>query len=112
MERKSNIIWVQTYIYKKKVEIDSILFCTTVNHKSEIYFYPEGKLEGVSNSLKEIESMLPYGRFFRCNKQYIINVKQIDLYSEKLLEVVLLNGEKIPIAREKKDELLRLLEEF
>ncbi len=109
MKITNNIIWVQTYIYKKRVDIDAILFCRAVNHKAEIHFYPEGKLEGVYHSLAEIESMLPSARFFRCNRQYIVNLEKVDSYSEKILEVVLINGEKIPLAKERKEELLRLL---
>lgn len=109
MERANHIIWVQTYIYKKRVDIDLILFCKAVNHKTEIYLYPEGKVEGVHHSLAEMENMLPSDRFFRCSRQCIINLEKVDSYSEKILEVVLVNGEKIPLAKERKEELLRLL---
>jgi two-component system, LytTR family, response regulator len=111
MEKSSNIIWVRIYIYKKKVKIDSILFCKLVNHKIEIYLSPGGKLEGVNHSLQEMETMLPPKMFFRCNRQCIINLDQVDSYSETIPEVILLNGEKIPIAKDRKDELLRRLEE-
>lgn len=110
MEKTRNHIWVQTYVYKKRIAIDAILFCRTSDHKTVIYLTPTGKHEKVSHSLSEMENMLPTDRFFRCNRQCIINLNQVESYSEKIPEVVLYSGEKIAVSRERKEELMRLLE--
>jgi DNA-binding LytR/AlgR family response regulator len=107
---KTNQIWVQTYVYKKRITIDTILFCRTIDHKTMIYLTPDGKHEKVSHSLTELENMLPADRFFRCNRQCIVNLNQVESYSEKIPEVVLYSGEKIAVAREREEELFRLLE--
>jgi DNA-binding LytR/AlgR family response regulator len=109
MENEDCYIWVKTSVYLKRVLIDSILLCKAEDHKVDIYFHPEGKLEGTRHSLEEFENLLPKCKFCRCNRQYIINVDQVDKYSEKIPEVVLINGLHVQVSKDRKDNLSKLL---
>lgn len=109
MNETDNCIWVQTQVYKRRVFTDTILYCKFVNRRVDIYFYPEGKLEGTFHTLLDFETELPKCKFCRCNRQYIVNVDYIEQYSEKILEVVLVNGFHVQIAKERKEELFKLL---
>lgn len=60
-------------------------------------------------SLKEWENKLEKFFFFRIHKSYLVNFKQI---SQIKNELVLLNGEKLPIARRKKKELKEAYKRF
>lgn len=109
MEKTPSFIWVQTPVYKKKVLISSILYCKAVNRKVDIYFHPEGKLEGTYHTLTEMESMLSAANFCRCNRQYILNLDHVEQYSDKIPEVILSNGERVSISRERKETIDRML---
>jgi DNA-binding LytR/AlgR family response regulator len=109
MEEVNHKIWVKTSIYKKKVLTHSILYCKAENRKVDIYFHPDGKLQGTCHTLADMESLLPSCKFCRCNRQYLINIDYVEEYSEKIPEVVLTNGEHVLVAKERKDELIRLL---
>jgi len=109
MEEGSHHIWVQTSIYKKKVTIDSILLCKVEKRKVDIYFHPDGKLEGTYHSLTDMETMLPERKFCRCNRQCIINIDHVDKYSEKIPEIVMTNGMCIHVGKDYKENLSKLL---
>lgn len=63
-----------------------------------------------TNNIKKIEDLLTEKEFFRVHKSYIVNLKHI----RKVLKadggaVLLSNGIKIPIARRRKEEFMKLL---
>ena len=109
MENVHSFIWVQTHVYKKKIQLNSILYCKAANRKVDIYFHPEGKLEGAYHTLSEMETMLSSGKFCRCNRQYILNLDFVEQYSDKIPAVILINGECISIARDRKEIVDRML---
>jgi DNA-binding LytR/AlgR family response regulator len=108
MENKNSIIWVKTSSYKKKVMIDSILFCKAAKKKVDIYLYPESTQIPSSNSLAYLEDLLPADKFCRCNRQCIINIDQVEQYS--LAEVILINGTHVSVARDRKKGVISQLD--
>lgn len=53
----------------------------------------------VLTTMKSFEKRLPEDMFFRVHKSYIVNVRKIDSYSKKYVEI---NKKKIPLSRRKK----------
>lgn len=102
METNTDIIWVQTPLCCKKVEIRKILYCQAEKSSTTIYFYPKGKIEGVSMSLSKLDNVLPHPMFCLCNRRVIVNTDFIDEYWKKIYEVVLVNRKKITISRRRR----------
>lgn len=109
MEKEHSIIWIKTCIYKKKVERDSILYFKAEDRKVNVYLNA-GELKEIRHTLANLEEMLPKDKFFRCNRQVIVNVDYVDQFSEKIPEIILTNGEKISVAKDRKDDLSKLLD--
>lgn len=85
-----------------------ILYIEVHSHRLS-YHTEQGTFEG-SGSLQEVEARLhPFG-FLRCNKGYLVNQRQIREVQGG--EVVLMNGETLPISRLRKKDFLEELSAF
>lgn len=91
------------------VAIGDILYCRADGAYTEIIFL-NGKKLIVSKSLGEIESNLPEVKFERIHHSTLINVSEIiQIKKSDGFFVVMSNGEKLSVARSKKDSLLARL---
>ncbi len=67
----------------------------------------------ISKTLKEAEEVLPVQDFFRVHHSFLVNMKYVHQYIRgEGGEVILINGESIPVARSRKQEFLGLLEKI
>lgn len=67
----------------------------------------------VSKNLSAIQAMITYGGFIRVHKSHIINIRHIVKYLKgEGGEVLMSNGEKVPIARDRKDSFLETIQEL
>ena len=57
--------------------------------------------------MKAFENELPAGKFLRIHKSYIINLKKIERYNSRYVEI---DNFQIPLSRNKKNHLNRALE--
>lgn len=57
-------------------------------------------------SLKKLLEHLPENDFVKCNKQFIVNIQQVEIFSTTALEI---NGSQITISRNEQDEVLKRL---
>ncbi|MCC6460592.1 MAG: response regulator [Saprospiraceae bacterium] len=94
------------------VEVADIQYCASDGSYSSFYFGKSGaKPILVSKSLREIEELLNNPTvFFRCHNSYLVNLRCI----KKIIrtdggDIVLQNGQSIPVARAKKADLLRVI---
>jgi len=53
-------------------------------------------------TMKSFESQLPSDRFLRVHKSYIVNLKKVERYSSRNIEI---ENEQIPVSRHKKNAL-------
>ena len=84
------------YEHKEIIYLEIYKHSLTVvtDHDKKVYNQP----------LNELESILrPYG-FFRCHKSYLVNIDMIRHLSAK--ELIMENGDLIPVSKYRKDELL------
>ncbi len=91
--------------YKEvKVELDRILYVEAMEKYVKIHL-PEGKLVTLL-SLSRMEEILPPGRFFRVHKSYIINMEKVEAIAGN---EAMVGGKAVPIARQRKEVLRRMM---
>ncbi len=90
------------------VEIQNILNCVSDSNYTYIYTV-DGDRFYVSKTLKEIEEMLKGHNFVRVHHSHIVNILHVKRYIKgRGGELVLKNGEVIPVSRNKKEDLMKL----
>lgn len=91
---------------------DEILYVKSDGPYSHFYFTDKHKMV-ISKTLKEAEEVLPQQDFFRIHHSYLVNMKYVLQYLRgEGGEVILSNGEHIPVARSRKQDFLALLEKI
>jgi len=86
-----------------------IVFCESNNTYTTFYIKNKTPLL-ISKSLGEIENILSPDLFFRVHRQYLVNLKEItELIRADGGSVTMSTGQNLPISRNRKDELLKLL---
>jgi len=74
------------------------------------FFLVDNTVHLVSRTLKEYEALLPKPTFLRVHQSHLINLKFVKQYLKgKLGLVEMINGEKLPVSRERKDTLIEAL---
>ncbi len=96
---------------------DGMIFVSTseiihlLAHGNYTYVYlPNGEKHLVNRSMKEFDEILPEPDFFRIHQSHLVNTERVRKFlKEDGGYLVMQDGAKLPIARRRKDELLRLL---
>lgn len=89
------------------VKVADIYYLESVKHKI-IYHLVDEDIE-VWDSLDNIESRLPEGRFARCGTSYLVNLRYVLMVKGN--EVILPNA-ALPISRLRKKEFINSLTRF
>lgn len=94
------------YTFQK---IDEIIYCEAMSAYTK--FILEGKPPLViAKGLGDMEELLKDAGFFRTHRQYLVNIKKIqELLREDGGTLLMTNGSKIPIARNRKEDFLGLI---
>lgn len=87
-----------------KITLSDIEYIKSDGNYVEIYI--NGKKKVLKNTLKHMESRLPADNFFQVHRSYIVNVQKIQSISGTSIKV---NNTDVPIVKERKDMLLRLI---
>jgi two-component system LytT family response regulator len=88
------------------VLLDDILYCRSDSNYCHVMMR-DGRRILLSKTLKEIEAKLPKDRFFRQHNSYLVNLREIRRYLRADGgSLMMSNGEHLPVARNRKDELL------
>ena len=61
----------------------------------------------VLSTMKGFEKELPVGKFIRVHKSYIINLDRVEKFNSKFAEI---GTTKIPLSRNKKEEIVKAIE--
>lgn len=78
------------------VDLDEVIYIESFGRKICLYYENNTKDE-FYQKLKDLESRLKDGRFFRCHRSYIINMSYVK--SVKRKEVVLKNNKMLPVSK-------------
>jgi len=94
------------YLFQK---LDTIIYCEAMGAYTR--FVIESKPPFItSKALSEIEELLTESHFFRIHRQYIVNIKKVqELLREDGGWLLMSNGVKVPVARNRKDEFFALV---
>jgi two-component system, LytTR family, response regulator len=88
--------------------IHEILYCESDNSYTTFYI-SNGKKILASKTMKEYESILVHHGFYRIHNSYLINLEYVEMLGKSDGGYVLIQGEKIPISRTKRDEFLDII---
>ncbi len=88
---------------------ENIILCSSDSNYTLIYL-ADGRKKIISRTLKDVEEWLvPYG-FYRAHLSHLVNLQHIKEYVRSEGGYLLLsNGQTLPVARNRKDELLSRL---
>ena len=87
------------------INLSNVLYCEVINRKINLHI-ADGNIIEYYGKISELEKKLG-DEFFKSHRSYLVNLKYISGYNSS--EITLANGEKIPLSRSKKDELLSAL---
>lgn len=94
------------------VKVTTIVRCESFHNYTEFYTN-DGKKLLVSKTLKEYEKLLTDFGFFRVHQSHLININYISSFEKTDGGyLVLTNGSQVPVAKRKKEDLLRLFEKM
>ncbi len=87
------------------IKLDSILYCEIIDRKIYLHLKNNDIIE-YYDKISLLESKLG-SDFFRSHRSYLVNIKHIAGYDQS--EVILDSGEKIPLSRGRKNDLMNAL---
>jgi two-component system LytT family response regulator len=93
------------------VEVDKILYCASESNYCHIHLADREYF--ITRTLKEIQETLEGSSFFRIHNRFLINLNHLskDVRGEGGY-VVMKNGQQLPVARSRKEELLQLIRQL
>lgn len=97
-------IFVKSNLKKKKVMLNELKYITALGDYVKLVTVHDPIV--VLATMKSFVAQLPPERFMRIHKSYIINIDKVDKYNSRNIEI---DGEKIPLSRHKKTELIEAL---
>ena len=109
---------VEDILEKEKTVIRCINVEIVVDTQDILYFKAEKKYSCLKmkesenfcdTGLKELEEELKQKSFFRCHKSYLVNLRNIAKIEDS---IQMITGEKIPVARGKKQELKAVYRDY
>lgn len=91
------------------LEVAKIIYLEGDSNYTHVYMTDGSKLTA-SKVLKEFAELISAPYFYRCHQSNLVNLKQVTKYIKgRGGELMLTNGQKVPVSRDKKAELLELL---
>ena len=91
------------------LKVKDIIYCKSDNNYTHIYL-SDGTSRFISKTLKIIENKLPKPMFYRPHNSFVINLDYVTkFYKSDGGYLEMSNGDKIRIARNKKDDIINLL---
>lgn len=89
------------------VNAEDIIQCISESNYTKLVFENANPML-ISRTLKDVENLLQGGPFFRVHKSHLINLQKVQTYHRgEGGHLVLQNGEKVPVARSRKEGFLQ-----
>lgn len=91
--------------------VKDILYCMADGENTRIYLHSTPGASVVNRTLKEVESSLKNKGFFRVHHSYVVNLFYMDRYIKgDGGDIIMSNGNSIPVSRNRKQEFLERIE--
>lgn len=103
-DNESEHIFVKSNLKKRKVYLDEIKWIEALGDYVKVVTKDASLV--VLSTMKAFEKELPEGHFLRIHKSYIVNLKKIERFDSKHVEI---GQELIPLSRNKKANLIEAL---
>ena len=103
--KENQHIFVKSNLKKRKVFIKDIKWIEALGDYVKLITSNGSYV--ILSTMKAFENDLPKGKFLRIHKSYIINLKKIERYNSRFVEI---DNFKIPLSRNKKNHLTNALE--
>ena len=103
--KESQHIFVKSNLKKRKVFIRDIKWIEALGDYVKLITTNGSYV--ILSTMKAFENDLPAGKFLRIHKSYIINLKRIERYNSRFVEI---DNYQIPLSRNKKNHLTQALE--
>lgn len=87
--------------------LKQVLYCESDSRYTHFYLTNQKKYT-IAKSLKKVEEELSSNEFLRIHQSFLVNKTHIDEYNYVESIVVLTSGKKLPVSRNKKNELKQL----
>lgn len=102
-------LWLLDHSGAVRVDYDEILYCHHINDITKIV-YLSGRHSNFQVSLKKLQEKLCRKKFYRCHRNYLINLDYTRKASLQCNDTLKMSVTKsIPVARRRKNELIRIL---
>ena len=103
--KENQHIFVKSNLKKRKVFVKDIKWVEALGDYVKLITTNGSYV--ILSTMKAFENDLPAGKFLRIHKSYIINLKKIDRYNSRFVEI---DNSQIPLSRNKKNNLSKALE--
>ena len=103
-EEEGDFIFIKSNLKKLKIFIAKIKWVEAYGDYVKVVTDEDANL--VLSTMKAFEKELPELKFLRVHKSYIVNIDKIDKFNSKFAEI---GTNKIPLSRNKKDDLTNAL---
>jgi DNA-binding LytR/AlgR family response regulator len=103
-EDEGDYIFIKSNLKKLKIYTNKIKWIEAYGDYVKVVTEDDTHL--VLSTMKAFEKELSKGKFIRVHKSYIINIEKIDRFNSKFAEIGIT---KIPLSRNKKEDLVRAL---
>ena len=97
-------IFIKSNLKKLKIFISRIKWIEAFGDYVRVVTEDNSNL--VLSTMKAFEKELPNNRFLRVHKSYIINIDKVESFNSKFIEI---GSTKIPLSRNKKEDLVKAL---
>lgn len=104
-EEHGESIIIKSNLKKLKVLINKIKWIEAYGDYIKVVTDEESHL--VLSTMKGFEKELPTGKFIRIHKSYIVNLDRVEKFNSKFAEI---GNTKIPLSRNKKEEIVKAFE--
>jgi two-component system, LytTR family, response regulator len=105
IEEEGDHIFIKSNLKKLKIYTSKIKFIEAYGDYVKVV--TEDDVHLVLSTMKSFEADLSKEKFIRVHKSFIINIDKVEKFNSKFAEI---GATKIPLSRNKKDELVRALD--
>lgn len=107
IEDRGEFIFVKSNLKKRKVYLKELKYIQALGDYVKLITEEDSLV--VLSTMKSFESELPTSEFLRIHKSYIVNLRKIEKFNSKAVE---LGTEVLPLSRNRKTELVEALSQF